>query len=274
MVNNDTMFFNSLRDYSSAFAYSTANSAQFRDYIGQRLGLDLYEFIDQWIFGALYPEYDITWAESQNNILYLRINQTQTVRDHFTMPVRFFAYHGASVDTLNFDNTIRSQGFQKSLSYMIDSLKLDDDALLLSRNSTGITIYKDSMHSNDTTIEGIKIYKDSIHKADTTISKLFLRPRLTYSPNLIPSSVPSETEASSHLTLYQDKTEILCKFAASNDNATIELYNSVGMKILTAVISGGETTKRIDIRNLSSGVYFLRYINRSVNEIRSINITR
>ena len=145
MLNNDTMFFGALKDYSNAFAYTTANTAQFRDYLGQRLGLDLYEFIDQWIFGALHPEYNIQWAESANNILYLRINQTQTVRDHFTMPVRFFAYHGASVDTLVFDNYLRSQGFQKNLSYQIDSLKFDDDALIL---STDTVIYNSGLLPN------------------------------------------------------------------------------------------------------------------------------
>ena len=61
------------------------------------------------------------------------------------MPVRFFAYHGASVDTLVFDNYLRSQGFQKNLSYQIDSLKFDDDALIL---STDTVIYNSGLLPN------------------------------------------------------------------------------------------------------------------------------
>jgi aminopeptidase N len=134
MVNNDTMFFGALRDYSNAFAWTTANSMQFRDYIGQRLGMDLFEFFDQWIFGALHPVYDITWAQNTNNIFYLRVNQTQTVRDHFTMPMKFFAYHDAQPqpDTLQFMDDLRSKAFQKALAYKIDSLIFDHDDLILS----------------------------------------------------------------------------------------------------------------------------------------------
>ncbi|MFI5264519.1 MAG: M1 family metallopeptidase, partial [Candidatus Kapaibacterium sp.] len=62
----DSMFFGALRDYSNAFAYTTANTVQFRDFIGQRLGLDLFEFFDQWIFGALHPVYDIKWSQNAN----------------------------------------------------------------------------------------------------------------------------------------------------------------------------------------------------------------
>lgn len=232
MVNNDTIFFNALRDYSNAFAYTTANTSQFRDYLGQRLGLDLYEFIDEWIFGALHPEYDIKWAESQNNILYLRINQTQTVRDHFTMPVRFFAYHGASIDTLIFDNYLRSQGFQKSLGYHVDSLKFDEDALILSTDT------------------------------------------VSYSAGILPGVVGTSSPQHSTFNVYHDDGELLCTFGITEHTAAIELYNSVGMKILTLPISGGEASKRIDTHHLASGVYFLRYMNGSANEIRNINITR
>ena len=232
MVNNDTMFFNALRDYSNAFAYTTANTVQFRDYLGQRLGLDLYEFIDQWVFGALHPQYRITWAESQNNTLYLRINQTQTVRDHFTMPVKFFAYHGATIDTLNFENYLRSQGFQKSLSYTIDSLKFDKDALILS--------------------------------TDTVI----------YSAGLLPNAVQRSSAEHSIFNVYHEGGELLCRFNTTQENGTIDLYNSIGMKILSTNIPSGETIQKLDIHNLSSGVYFLRYMNGSANEVRSVNITR
>jgi aminopeptidase N len=134
MVNNDTMFFGALKDYSNAFAYTTANTMQFRDFIGQRLGMDLFEFFDQWIFTALHPIYDIKWAQNANDLFFLQVNQTQTIRDHFTMPMKFFAYHNGSLtpDTLAFQNNLRSQSFRKVLSYKIDSLIFDHDELILS----------------------------------------------------------------------------------------------------------------------------------------------
>jgi aminopeptidase N len=228
MVNNDTMFFSALRDYSNAFAYTTANTAQFRDYIGQRLGLDLYEFIDQWIFGAMYPQYLVYWAESPGNTLYLRINQTQSVRDHFTMPVKLFAFHGSQVDTITCENNLRSQGFQKNLGYVIDSLKFDDDALVLSTDT------------------------------------------MLYSPSLLPNAVRTGNPMESAFTVYRDGSELICTFSPANQSGTLELYNSLGMKIMDVSVPGGETLKKLDIRNLSSGIYFLRF----AGDVRSVNILR
>ena len=248
MVNNDTLFFNSLRDYSNAFAFTTANTAQFRDYIGQRLGLDLYEYFDQWIFGPQHPQYDIKWGQSKDNTLYIRMNQTQTetIRDHFTMPVNFFVFHGSATDTIRFENDLRSQEFQKSLNYTVDSLKFDDDALIL---STYITASGDTVN----------------------ISPIVRSTLLPISPEL---AVRSASQLSSLFTVYPEDGELLCKFNAPVSGGTIELYNSVGMKILGMPVIPGENLIKLNTHNLSSGIYFVRYTNSSTNELHSVNFLR
>ncbi len=254
MVNNDTMFFGAIKDYSNAFAYSTANTVQFRDYIGQRLGLDLFEFFDQWIFGAEHPHYDIKWAQNINNKFFLRVNQYQTVRDHFAMPLKFFAYHGAkpSIDTLIFQNDLRSQGFQQSVNYKIDSLKFDDDALLL---STSIT-------QSDDTVNVSPVIHSFLLKNS---------PELGNSPG---SAVRSAADQVSDFTVYREGSNLICRFSDVKTSGVLELYNSVGMKIQDAIVATGETMKTLDTHNLASGVYFVRYSNGSINEIRSVNIVR
>jgi aminopeptidase N len=246
MVGNDTMFFGAMHDYSNAFAFSTINTAQFRDYMGPRLGIDLNEYIDQWVFGALYPEYDIKWAQNGNNLFFLRINQDQTVRDHFTMPVKLFAYHNEAIDTLIFYNDSRSQGFQKSVSYQIDSLKFDRDALLLSTYLTA---------SGDTV--GIS------QKVRSTL--------LQNSPDL---AVRSTAELGSLFSVYPEYGELLCKFTVPTSAGILELYNSVGMTISVTSVASGENQKALDIRNLSSGIYLVRYTNETTSEVHSVNIVR
>jgi hypothetical protein len=51
------------------------------------------------------------------------------------MPVRLFAYHGKLQDTLTFANNLRTQFFYSWLSYKVDSLVFDTDAVVLSRDS-------------------------------------------------------------------------------------------------------------------------------------------
>ena len=95
--------------------------------------------------------------------------------------------------------------------------------------------------------------------------------RQTGRPNL---AVSSKADHNSGLTVYPEGTNVICRFNAARSDAMLELYNSIGMKILEVNIMSGETMKSFDIRNLSSGVYFVRYSAGSTTEIRSVNIVR
>jgi aminopeptidase N len=246
MIHDDTLFFRALRDYSNAYSWTTANTAQFRDFIGQRLGLDLFEFIDQWIFGALHPVYDIKWAQDGGNKFYVRINQLQTVRDHFAMPMKLFACHGTKVDTLIFTNNLRSQSFQMYLGYKIDSLKFDDDGSILSQYLSA---------NGDTS----NTY-DNIH------SSLL--------PNAPELAVGIVTPDNSLFQVYPNGEELLCKFNLTKQIGTIELYNSVGSRVQEIQVSSGESYAKMNIRNLSSGVYFVRLRSGEVSAMQRVNIIR
>jgi aminopeptidase N len=134
-VHNDSLFFHSLRDYSAHFANSTANTAQFEDFMSRRLGIDLTEFMDAWIYGAAHPIYEIGWGQRSDNRLTIKVNQTQTVRDHFTMPMQFQVFHGAKIDTLNVFNNSRSANYYFSLGYAADSLRFDSSSVVISLHS-------------------------------------------------------------------------------------------------------------------------------------------
>ncbi len=131
-LHNDTLFFNSLRDYSSHFAWSTANTAQFVDFMSRRVGVDLTEFMDAWIYGPGHPIYNITWGQFPNKQLTLRVNQIQSVRDHFTMPMQFQVFHANLIDTIVVMNNARSQSYSFSLNYNADSLKFDSSSVVIS----------------------------------------------------------------------------------------------------------------------------------------------
>jgi len=125
-------------------------------------------------------------------------------------------------------------------------VQFDDDALIL---STYIT-------SNG----------DTSHTFDSRHSRL-----LANAPAL---AVRSASKANSIFNVYPEGGELLCKFNASASGGTIELYNSVGMSILSMAVFGGENTKKLDIRDLSSGIYFIRYTSGAANEVRSFNLLR
>ncbi|HEY3875645.1 MAG TPA: M1 family aminopeptidase [Candidatus Kapabacteria bacterium] len=136
MLNNDTMFFNTLRDYSSAFAYTSANTFQFRDFIVQRdsarAPMDLKTFIDEWIFQPDWPIYNVHWS-TQDNQLIVHVDQEQDSTDHYTMPLRFWTINGSDTTTLTFLDTARSQTFTASLpSNGVQTLAMDTMTVLMS----------------------------------------------------------------------------------------------------------------------------------------------
>ncbi|MFI5201315.1 MAG: M1 family aminopeptidase, partial [Candidatus Kapaibacterium sp.] len=136
-VLGDTMFFNTLRNYSNAFAYTTANTFQFRDFIEQRDSarspIDLKDFINEWIFQPDYPIYTFTWSVDQNNRLTLQVDQSQDSTNHYTMPLTFWAMQGPDTTTLVFIDNARSQTFTAQLPHSIDTLFFDQEAIPISK---------------------------------------------------------------------------------------------------------------------------------------------
>lgn len=55
----DEAFFRCIREYMSAFAFKTASSEQFRDFLGECSGFDLQNFFDDWVFNPGFPHFAV-----------------------------------------------------------------------------------------------------------------------------------------------------------------------------------------------------------------------
>ena len=138
MLGNDTLFFHAIRDYSSAFAYTTANTAQFENFLTGRLGMDMSNFFNEWVYGVKWPVYQVRWVESGQGTLTIQLKQTQATPapSVFHMPVRLIEYpHGGQPDTIVVQNDQRDQYFKLSAAGLIDSIVFDQDAIPVSQNS-------------------------------------------------------------------------------------------------------------------------------------------
>lgn len=89
IINNDTTFFDLLRDFQIAFANSTATGLEFKAYAEQFTGMDFTDFFNQWYFGEGYPTYSVAYNQLNGGLL-VRINQTTSrpsVTPLFTNPI-------------------------------------------------------------------------------------------------------------------------------------------------------------------------------------------
>jgi aminopeptidase N len=75
LVNNDSLFFASLRDYLQQFQFKNANTQQLLDVLNANTGIDFTDFKNQLFYGEGFPTYNLTWNYI-NGFLYAELNQT------------------------------------------------------------------------------------------------------------------------------------------------------------------------------------------------------
>lgn len=84
IVNNDTLWRNTLRGLNKDFYHQTVSSKQVEEYLQEKLKLDLKGFFDQYLRETSIPKFEYILEKNT-----LRYRFTNTV-DHFKLPVRIF----------------------------------------------------------------------------------------------------------------------------------------------------------------------------------------
>jgi aminopeptidase N len=153
-VNNDSLFFLSLRNFLSQYGNSNATALQFKQVIENTTGMNFTTFFNQWFYGEGFPTFTVKWFHKDDQ-LYLQNSQTvsmPSVTPLFDTPVEFRLNRGAGQDTL-----IRLQLNQASQVYAlpvggtINSVTLDPRNWLINQ-SGGVT--KDSSIMQLVALEG------------------------------------------------------------------------------------------------------------------------
>jgi len=101
LVNNDTLFFNTLRAFQTDFADSVAVGVDVRDKFMETTGLNLTPFFEQWYFGEGYPTYSIRYRQVGSELL-MQISHTASkpsVTPTFTNPIDVRIFRQGLTDT-------------------------------------------------------------------------------------------------------------------------------------------------------------------------------
>lgn len=102
IVNNDSLFFLSLRTYLNRFTNGTALGTDVKAVIEEVAGVDLTDAFEQWYYGEGFPTYNARWNLVNGN-LHVRVTQNSSaasVTPFFTNPLEIsFARLGGLPDT-------------------------------------------------------------------------------------------------------------------------------------------------------------------------------
>ncbi|HEX7415414.1 MAG TPA: M1 family aminopeptidase [Bacteroidia bacterium] len=84
VINNDSMFFLSLRNYLQQFNNATASINDFKNSVEGTTSLNLNQFFTQWYYGEGYPTFNVHWNQTGNNFI---MRSIQTVSDYSVTPL-------------------------------------------------------------------------------------------------------------------------------------------------------------------------------------------
>ncbi|MBU0488292.1 MAG: M1 family metallopeptidase [Bacteroidetes bacterium] len=145
-LQNDTVFFEILRQHLQAHANGNATGDDFFNTAEQVSGKDLDYFKNQWYYGQGYPIFDIGWSYS-NDTLHLSIDQTgSSSTSYFETLLQIKANRQIYDTTFILQLTGTSQSFDIPCSEQVNSLTIDPYGWIpdsVRTNTNGLSEFSD-----------------------------------------------------------------------------------------------------------------------------------
>lgn len=136
-LENDSLFFTTLREFQKEFTDSVATGDDFRGVLENISGRDFSWFFDQWYYGSGFPRFGIEWSRDGDTVSIRSTITTSSVNTpSFKTSVEF------RLNYLGGDTTIRVfqdqsiQIFNMYVPYDITSLEVDPDNWILNQVSS------------------------------------------------------------------------------------------------------------------------------------------
>lgn len=136
----DADFFRGIRNYLSdpALRYGYARNTHLIAHLEAASGKDLTRFFEQWYEGEGYPTYHAEWGVHPSGITQVKLSQTTSHPSvtFFEMPVPVVFQNATQQQTVLLDAVENNQEFLLNLGFIPDTILIDPEYWLISRNNT------------------------------------------------------------------------------------------------------------------------------------------
>ena len=134
IINNDSLFFNILREFQTRYNKSTATAMQFKNVLEGISGLNFTDFFDQWFYGEGYPEFYFTWSQTETTLTISSVeNTTSAATPLFKMPLEFKLTTASGDKIIRLNQTSNNETFYLDITEPVTSLKFDPNSWILAR---------------------------------------------------------------------------------------------------------------------------------------------
>jgi hypothetical protein len=136
----DDLFFKGLRSYLTdpLLQFGFAYTADLQRNLETVSGLDLDYFFHQWFMGQGYPSFTVQWYQDANNKATIKVTQAASMPSSvsfFKVPLQLSFRRGSQEKSIVLEDTINNQIFSADIGFMADSVLVDPDQYLISKNN-------------------------------------------------------------------------------------------------------------------------------------------
>lgn len=77
-INNDSLFFATIRDYLEIYGDSVATGDDFKEVLENNTSIDFTQFFNQWYYGKGFPTFDVLWYQYGSNLHFTSLQSTSS----------------------------------------------------------------------------------------------------------------------------------------------------------------------------------------------------
>ena len=136
----DSVFFRAVRNYHNdpAVAYGFARTDDLKKKLEQESGKNLTKFFNDWYKKEGYPTYNVQWTQMGSSHVSIKMNQTTSHPSvtFFDLPVALKFKNATQEKTIVVDNKANGEIFIRNIGFRADTVIIDPDYWLITRNNT------------------------------------------------------------------------------------------------------------------------------------------
>ncbi|MCP9751825.1 M1 family aminopeptidase [Ferruginibacter sp. HRS2-29] len=140
-MQNDALFFQTLKNYQDTYKYNVATATDFKNIAEATSGKNLTDFFNQWYYGEGYPTFNITFLKEGTGTIALIVNQTvsaPSITPFFKGLYEFTITSAAGDTTVKVNLTANNQTFRFNYNKTPTGIIVDPNNWVL--NTTGSII--------------------------------------------------------------------------------------------------------------------------------------
>lgn len=136
-LDNDSVFFQVLKDFQTLFKDNVATGIDFKSVLEATSGKDFEDFFDQWYFGEGFPSFGIEWSQNGDTVL-IRSSQTPSSINNplFKTSLEFKLNYSGGDTTVRVFQDKDIQSFSVYIPFQITGLIVDPDNWILHQISS------------------------------------------------------------------------------------------------------------------------------------------